>query len=211
MPWLAMNFQCLRSRRTMTAIPPPTPPMTTPDREFDPDDNFGNIGADGLDIDADELTSEALVWQLLLLINPGDEDTALRQFAAYRDAAADDDQDAPLERINGVIDWTSGFQVDAGDNAALIDSLQQLVARWNLRIDWGTDDPDDDEFLDNTDVPALLSTAHDRLREYGYTLWACNTGDERYAGWITLTQDEDAMRLLASELHIELRPASDVF
>ena len=186
-----------------------------PDREFDPDDNFGNTGEDGLDIDADELTSEALVWQVLLLINPGDEETALRQFAAYRDVAGGED-DAPLSRIIEVIDWTSGFHVDADDNAAgsnaeLIDSLQQLVARWNLRIDWGTDDPDDDDFLDNTDVPALLSTAHDRLREYGYTLWACNTSDDSYAGWITLTQDDDAMRLLASELHIELRPASDVF
>ena len=30
------------------------------------------------DSDLTELTPEALVWQLLLLINPGDEDTALR-------------------------------------------------------------------------------------------------------------------------------------
>ena len=30
--------------------------------------------------------SEALVWQLLLLINPGDEETALQQFAAYQEA-----------------------------------------------------------------------------------------------------------------------------
>ncbi|MEJ7745773.1 MAG: hypothetical protein WKF61_03260 [Luteimonas sp.] len=184
--------------------------MMIPDREFDPDDNFGNTGEDGLDIDTDALSSEALVWQLLLLINPGDEETALRQFAAYRDVAGDD-EDTPVSRINEVIDWTSGFHVVADDNAALIDSLQQLAARWNLRIDWGVEDPDDDDFLDNTDVPALLSTAHDRLREYGYTLWTCNTNDETFAGWMTLTQDDDAMRLLASELHIEVRPACDVF
>lgn len=183
--------------------------MTLPDREFDPDDNFGNSGDDGLDIDPEALTSESLVWQLLLLINPGDEDTALLQFAAYRDVAGD--EDTLLMRVNDVIDWTSGFHVDADDNAALIDSMQQLVARWNLRIDWGVDDPDDNDFLDNTDVPALLSTAHDRLREYGYTVWACNTDDESYAGWIALTQDDDAMRWLASELGIEVRPASDVF
>ena len=36
------------------------------------------------DSDLTELTPEALVWQLLLLINPGDEDTALRQFSTYR-------------------------------------------------------------------------------------------------------------------------------
>lgn len=181
-----------------------------PDREFDPDDNFGNSGDDGLDIDADAMTSEALVWQLLLLINPGDEETALRQFAAYRDVA-DDEDEVPVSRIGDVIDWTSGFHVGADDAASLIDSLNQLAARWNLRIDWGVEDPDDEGFLGDTDVPALLSTAHDRLREYGYTLWTWNTGDDSYAGWITLTQDDDAMRLLASELGIELRPASDVF
>lgn len=186
-----------------------------PDREFefDPDDNFGNSGEDGLDLDTDALTQEALVWQLLLLINPGDEETALRQFVAYRDAAADDDDEdtSPVSRIQPVIDWSSGFHVDGDDKPSLIDSIGELAARWNLRIDWGVGDPDDEGYLDDTDVPALLSTAHDRLREHGYTLWTWNTGDDTFAGWITLTQDDDAMRLLASELHIEVRPASDVF
>ncbi|MEO6365221.1 MAG: hypothetical protein ABIO38_04125 [Luteimonas sp.] len=183
-----------------------------PDRDFDPDDNFGNIGEDGLDLDADAMTGEALVWQWLLLVNPGDEETALRQFTAYRELAEGDDAaEARVGDVIDVIDWTSGFHVDAGDAAGLIDSLQQLAARWNLRIDWGVEDPDDDDFLDNADVPALLSTAHDRLREYGYMLWAFTTSDDTFAGWITLTQDDDAMRLLASELHIEVRPASEVF
>ncbi len=183
-----------------------------PDREFDPDDNFGNTGEDGLDLDADAMTSEALVWQWLLLINPGDEETALRQFAAYRELAQEEDvAEARIEDVIEVIDWTSGFQVEPGDSAALIDSLQQLVARWNLRIDWGVEDIDDPDFLAATDVPALLSTAHDRLREHGYTLWATQTSQERYAGWISLTQDEDAMRLLASELAIEMRVASEMF
>ena len=34
--------------------------------------------------EADDDSVEALVWQLLLLINPGDEESALLQFAAYR-------------------------------------------------------------------------------------------------------------------------------
>ena len=41
------------------------------------------------DIDLDD--AEALVWNLLTLINPGDEETALRQFAAYRDVAGEPD------------------------------------------------------------------------------------------------------------------------
>ncbi|MDQ3228417.1 MAG: hypothetical protein M3Q13_01590 [Pseudomonadota bacterium] len=186
--------------------------MTLPDREYDPDDNFGNSGEDGLDIDPEAMTSEALAWQWLLLVNPGDEETALRQFAAYRDAADEDDlaENMPIQQLIEIIDWTSGFHVEASDTAALIDSLQQLVARWNLQIDWGVDDADDEDFLAATDVPALLSTAHDRLREHGYALWTCTLGDGMEAGWITLVQDEDAMRLLAAELGIDMRAANEL-
>lgn len=184
-----------------------------PDREFDPDDNFGNTGEDGMDIDADAMTSEALVWQWLLLVNPGDEESALRQFAAYRELG-DDEGDADAARIEDVIDvidWTSGFHVDGDDTAALIDSLQQLVARWNLRIDWGVEDPDDDDFLADTDVPALLSIAHDRMREHGYLVWTGQADEGRYAGWMTLVQDEEAMRMLGAELGLGLRLGSETF
>ena len=44
--------------------------------DYDPDDNFGQAFDPDADID-EEAASEALVWQLLLLINPGDEDAAL--------------------------------------------------------------------------------------------------------------------------------------
>src|SRR3546814_575288 len=47
-------------------------PMTLPDEDFDPDDNYAG-GPEGAEID-DEASTEALVWQLLLVINPGDED-----------------------------------------------------------------------------------------------------------------------------------------
>ena len=61
--------------------------MTLPDHEFDPDDNFRHAFDDEDDMDLDD--TEALVWNLLVLINPGDEETALRQFAAYRDATGE--------------------------------------------------------------------------------------------------------------------------
>lgn len=50
--------------------------------DYDPDDNFEHAFGDNADID-EEAANEALVWQLLLLINPGDEDAALQQFAAW--------------------------------------------------------------------------------------------------------------------------------
>lgn len=187
--------------------------MNLPDHEFDPDDNF----ADGFDpdraADDDEATTEALVWQLLLLINPGDEETALQQFSAYRDALAEGDADdsEPVWLLKDAIDWVSGFHVDAGDAESFIDVVAELAARWNLRIDWGVDDPGDDDFLDSTDVPALMATAYDRLREHGYTLWTWNTGGEAHAGWIALQRDDEAMQAVAAALGIELRPGSDAF
>ena len=190
-------------------------PMTMPDTEFDPDDNFANGFDPGMDVDEDD-TTEALVWQLLLLINPGDEETALQQFAAYREALADSggDDDQPVWLIRDVIDWRSGFHVDAQDTQSLVDSVTELAARWNLRVDWGVEDPTDAEFLAATDVPALMATAYDRLREYHYTLWTWNAagdGDEVHAGWITLSRDDEAMQAVAAALGIELRAGSDAF
>jgi hypothetical protein len=192
--------------------------MTQPDREFDPDDNFSHSFAAGNDIDAEDATPEALVWQLLLLINPGDEELALQQFDTYREAceageAADisDTQVEPVWRLKDVIDWRSGFYVDAKDPAALVDSIDELAARWNLRIDWGMDDSGDDEAIDGVDVPELMGIAYDRLREYGYTLWTWNTEGDAHAGWITLSSDDEAMRVIAAALGIELRTANEAF
>ena len=56
-----------------------------------------------------------------------------------------------------------------------------------------------------------MSTAYDRLRERGYTLWTWDTGSDSYGGWITRSGDDEAMRLVASALEIELRPGSDSF
>lgn len=191
--------------------------MTSPDTEFDPDDNFANGFYPGIDIDEDD-TTEALVWQLLLLINPGDEETALQQFEAYREALAEGgDVDAePVWLLKDVIDWRSGFYVDAQDRQSLVDSVTELASRWNLRIDWGVEDPTDDEFLAATDVPALMAIAYDRLREYHYTLWTWNAagataGGEAYAGWITLSREDEAMQAVAAALDIELRAGSDAF
>ena len=54
-------------------------------RDYDPDDNFARAFDPEADIDEDAAI-EALAWQLLLLINPDDEDAAMQQFAACRDA-----------------------------------------------------------------------------------------------------------------------------
>ncbi|QSX78869.1 DUF6630 family protein [Agrilutibacter solisilvae] len=173
--------------------------MSLPD-EYDPDDNFAHaFGADA-DID-EEAALEALVWQLLLLINPGDEDAALQQFAAFREALAERGDADAQDLLREAIDWKSGFFVHEDDPRALVESLDELSSRWNLRIVWD----EDEETLDRAEVPALLHTAYDRLREYHYTLWTWETGTDHHAGWITRQQDDEALRLVAGALGFHVR------
>ncbi|MGO1070281.1 DUF6630 family protein [Lysobacter sp. CA199] len=183
--------------------------MSAPDNESDYEDEGFDFSGD----EDEELDEETLIWQLLLLINPGDEDTALQQFARFREAReeAGEDGTEAVDIVQDVIDWTSGYHVDWKDTESFIDSIAQLASRWNLRVDWGVEDPTDDEFLDRTDVPELMSIAHDRLREHGYTVWNRDTGGDAYAGWIALRRDDENMQAVAAALGIDIRPGSDAF
>ena len=179
-----------------------------------PDNSADYEDSDELRPDFDEDDHPARVWNLLWLINPGDEDTALQQFDAWREARAGAEDEAGDEQwlwdLKDAIDWRSGFYVDWKDVDSFVAVLDELAARWNLRIDWGGD-LDDEDFADDIDVPALMSTAHDRLREHGYTVWNWNTGGDGYAGWIALSRDDEAMLALCSLLGVEVRPGSDPF
>lgn len=169
-------------------------------------------GFDDIDDDMPEAddSAESLVWQLLTLINPGDDDLATQQFAAWRDGQEEGDTDAvPVEQIARVIDWQSGFHVDAQDTRALVQAINELAARWNLALDWDGD-PDEDEFHADQDVPSLLAVAYDRLAEFGYTLWSWETDDGSYAGWITRSTERETMRELATALQINLCLGSEV-
>jgi hypothetical protein len=178
--------------------------MTPSYDDFDPEhDHY-------LDDSADD-SVEARVWQLLLLINPGDEETALQQFADYRDAVinAEDDEVAPIEIIRKVIDWRSGFYVEAQDTRTLVQAIDELSSRWNISIDWGGD-PEDDDFHADIDAASLFAIAYDRLLEHGYTLWAWETEDDSHAGWITLKRDDEVFREIATSLGINMRLGSEV-
>jgi len=181
--------------------------MTLPEHEFDPDDNYtGDADRDEIDEDAG---TEALVWQLLLVINPGDEDAALQQFGAFQEAldGGDAEDIDAVWLLKDVIDWKSGFHIEETEPGALIDAIAELAARFNLSIDWGVEDPTDEAFLARVSTAELLETAHDQLRLDGYTLWTWETGTEARAGWMTLSSDDEAMRVLAPALGIEARPA----
>lgn len=173
--------------------------------EFDPDDNFASAFTAESELDEDAAI-EAVAWQLLLLINPGDEDTAMQQFAVCRDAL--DEGSDPVEAIRDAIDWKSGFFIAGDDPAGLIEVLDELASRFNLRIDWGVEDPTDEDFLDDAEVPSLIATAFDRLREHHYTLWTYETGGDEHAGWIALQRDDEALPMVAAALGFHVRPGA---
>ncbi|WP_199099944.1 hypothetical protein [Dyella sp. ASV21] len=160
--------------------------------------------------DDDDDSLDARVWQLLLLINPGDDDSAFQQFTAYRDAVGDTPEDEVdvAAMVGQVADWRATFQVDADDTHTLVQVINELVARWNIAIDW-EGDPDEDEFHADTDVSVLLGVAYDSLAPHGYTLWLRDTDEDVYAGWMTLSRNTEAMRELATELGIHLRLGSE--
>ena len=160
--------------------------------------------------DEDDDSLEAQVWQLLLMINPGDEDAALQQFAAYRDVAGDlpEDEVDVAQVIGEVADWRATFRVEEGDTRSLVQALDELVTRWNLAIDWDGD-PDEDDFHAGIDAEDLLALAYDNLAPHGYTLWLRETNDDSLAGWISLSRDVEPMRELARELGIHLRLGSE--
>jgi hypothetical protein len=174
--------------------------VTTSDHDFDNEHDLDENESAGNSV-------EAHVWQLLLLINPGDQETAMLQFAEYRDAGESDVE--PIEIIRRVVDWRSGFHVDAQDTHALVQAIDELSSRWNISIDWGGD-PDDDDFHTDIDAASLFVIAYDRLLEHGYTLWSWETEDGCHAGWITLKRDNELLRELATSLDINVRLGSEV-
>jgi len=180
-----------------------------------PDNSADYEDEEGLVSDFDDVDGHAArVWNLLVLINPGDEETALRQFDDWRETmgeeADDPESEGWFEVLAESIDWTSGFHVAADDVESLVTALDELAGRWNLRIDWGGD-LDDEDFADAVDVPTLMGVAYDALREHGYSIWTWNTGGDGHAGWIALSRDDEAMLALSSLLGVEVRPGSDPF
>jgi len=170
--------------------------MASP-HEYDPDDNFARSFDPEAEIDEDAAL-ETIAWQLLLLINPGDEDAAMAQFGACRELIAEGED--PVHVIRDAIDWKSGFFLPEDDAEGVVQALDELAARYDLRIEWGVEDPTDAEFLAEADVAHLLSVAFDRLREHHYTLWTWETGSAHVAGWMALQRDDEAMPEIAGAL-----------
>lgn len=169
---------------------------------FDPDDNFASaFNAQGEDLDEDAAL-EAVAWQLLLLINPGDEDAAVAQFAHLRESLAAGAE--PIDAIREAIDWKSGFWIAEEDAQGFVEAVDELAGRVGVRVAWDLDDEADDAFAD-ADTGSLMQDAALALRERGYTLWAWETGDAFVAGWIAARGDDEAVPVVAGALGFHVR------
>ena len=165
--------------------------------------------------DFEEDDFEARIWNLLVLINPGDEELAMQQFNRWREHLLEDGQGLEadsqwLTPLLQVIAWQSGFEVERDDPDTLVTAVNELAARWSVQVDWGGD-LDDEDFAQHVDAPLLMATAYDRLREHNYTLWSVDAGTGGLCGWMALTRDDDAMLALCSLIGVEVRPGSDPF
>jgi hypothetical protein len=185
--------------------------MNAISHDYDADDEPWDDERGG---DEGDLTVEALIWQLLLRINPGDEEAAAQQLQAWQEACAlaEADDVESIVLLRQVIDWKSGFHVELGDAAGFTECIDELSARFGLRVDWGVEDPSDRAFLDAADVPTLIGRAHEQLREHGYTLWTWSMNDapreDVFAGWMALRSDDESIEIIAPALGIALRPGS---
>lgn len=186
--------------------------MSARDDEFDPDDNFAFGPADDEQDDGDadhEGDLEALAWQWLLRINPGDEDAATQQFQSFRESLrGNDDSDAVLAALETATGWRASFRIAEDERTTLIDAIDTLAERFRVEIDWGVEDPTDAAALEHASTSALIETAYDQLRVAGYTLWTWDTGDDTVAGVLAPRDDDEGMRVIGNALGLDLRPGS---
>lgn len=197
----------LRRRFAGTLDAPVRSAAMLPDHDFDPDDNFAT-GDDAPEFD-DEAGVEALIWQWLLLVNPGDDEAAQQQFRDWQESGSGEDAaDIAVAALLDATDWRATFRVDEAEPGTLIDAISALAGRFRVEIDWGVEDPTDAAQLAGVSPGALVETAYDQLRIEGYTLWIWDDGDALVSGAIAARDDDEGMRVLSHALGLDLRPGN---
>ena len=174
--------------------------------EYDPDDNFGHAFHAQSGIDDDDAL-EAVAWQFLheyqknwvcTLLDPT-TDPLGKGFHIIQGMIAIGSGGLSGK---GFMNGTQTFHVAEDDAQGLMEALDELAARWRLRIDWGLDD----DAREAPDTTELLQAAFAQLREHHLSLWTLDTGEATLAGWITRERDEEAMHLVAGALGMPARP-----
>ncbi|CAK9888161.1 MULTISPECIES: DUF6630 family protein [Pseudomonas] len=156
--------------------------------------------------------------QLLTLISPTAE-MASQHVQALREVELDEDdveefEDDPQQLmyiVKDVADWESVFFVDWKDTESFVQSVQQLAEARDAEVTFGVEDPEDEEFLDDTTVPELMVTAHEELHKQGLVLWNWSTDSDCYSGFITTKDVAAQLVALGKVLEVEIREGSEPF
>ncbi|MBV1775977.1 hypothetical protein KSF73_09635 [Burkholderiaceae bacterium DAT-1] len=154
---------------------------------------------------------------LFELINPGFPDRADEQYQAFLDelAAHDDDEFAStvdlMNVVKDIIDGESACQLNWRAGPEFVEGMLRVLEGMGEEIDWGVDDPLDDDWLKAMTVPELVLRAADGLQDAGYTLWCWQIDQEHFLAWLTQSVSESEMASLVDSLGLGVCVATDLF
>lgn len=158
---------------------------------------------------------EAAILHLITLISP-DEETAEEIAASFQEAdpeVADVDAEnegaALMWLLREAGDWKIVFYVDWKDTESFVQSIAALCELRGIDLDWGCDDPLEEDFLAQQTVPDLIALAQQGLVPLGLCLWSWDTEGDCYSGFITERANEDAMRAISRTLGVEFRTGDE--
>lgn len=156
-----------------------------------------------------EDTQKKAVEKLVRALTPPGEDPA--ETISAIDRGWENAEDGALWLLNDITDWELTYFVDWKDTESFVECLSGIAKRWGATLTFGVDDPLDEDFLDETEVPELMIRAHGELLPQRLLLWNWDTEGDAYGGWITRTESESAVLEAGEALGVEIRTGDQPF
>lgn len=154
-------------------------------------------------------TQKKTVEKLVRALTPPGEDPA--ETISAIDRGWENAEDGALWLLNDITDWELTYFVDWKDTESFVECLSGIAKRWGATLTFGVDDPLDEDFLDETEVPELMIRAHGELLPQRLLLWNWDTEGDAYGGWITRTESASAVLEAGEALGVEIRTGDQPF